>query len=259
MILRLPNNVLFHHAVNIFTARTISPKSWFAQIRNLCLFYGLPHPAKLIECPPSKESFKTMVKKKVIDYWEQELRSQAKSLTSLKYFNPEFMSLNQTHPIFSTAGPLPYQVSMATVQAVMVSGRYHCDSLLQHWSSKISGECVLPTCINSNLLDDLEHILQLCPSMQPTRDKLRDFTREYLVKNALPISIQSIVNSFCSPQSIKFCQFLIDCSSLPCVIEAIQMYGDGIIQHFFTITRTWIFSLHRERLKLRGEWRRGTY
>ena len=76
-----------------------------------------------------------------------------------------------------------------------------------------------------NILDDLEIILQSCPSMQPTKNKLSNFTKDYLDKNALPSSIHSTVNSYCSPQCNKFCQFLIYCSSLPCVIDAIQIHG----------------------------------
>ena len=255
MIIRLPNNILHHHATNLFSARTISPRSWFAQIRDLCLKYGLPHPGVLLKSPPSKSDFKAMAKKKVIDFWEIELREQAKCLKSLKYFYPEFMSLTVTHPMFSTAGAFPRKVSMATVQAVMISGRYRCDALLQHWSQKVSGVCTQPSCTGSFIVDDIEHILRVCPSLQPMRQKLEKFTHGYLVNNQLPDDIISLVKSHCTPIYPDFCRFLIDCSSLPSVIRAEQIFGIDVLHHIFTITRTWIYTLHRERLKLRGEWK----
>ena len=85
------------------------------------------------------------------------------------------MSLTVTHPIFSTVGAFPRKVSMATVQAVMISGRYRCDALLQHWSQKVSGACNQPSCTGSFILDDIEHILSVCPSLQLIRHKLEKF------------------------------------------------------------------------------------
>ena len=67
MICRQPENILHRHAVNLFTARTISPKSWFHQIRNHCIHYGLPHPIDFLSYPLDKLKFKRLVKKKIID------------------------------------------------------------------------------------------------------------------------------------------------------------------------------------------------
>ena len=39
MITRLNGNILHQHASNIFSFSTISPKSWFNQIRRWCLLY----------------------------------------------------------------------------------------------------------------------------------------------------------------------------------------------------------------------------
>ena len=54
MITRLNENILHKHAVNIFTLVTISPKSWFHQIRKWCLLYNLPHPLELLATSPLK-------------------------------------------------------------------------------------------------------------------------------------------------------------------------------------------------------------
>ena len=67
MISRLPGSVLHEHTLNIFSFRTISPKSWFHQVRKWCVLYGLPHPFDLLSSPPPKSTFKSYVKKKVID------------------------------------------------------------------------------------------------------------------------------------------------------------------------------------------------
>ena len=257
MIIRLPNNILHQHARNIFEARTISPKSWFQQIRDLCLLYGLPHPLSLLKSQPTKETFKLLVKKKVVDFWESELRLQAKSLKSLKYFNADFMSLTSIHPLFLTAGRSPYKVAMATTQAVMLSGRYPCDSLLRHFSSKISGICESSaTCRDNGVIDDIEHIIQSCPALNSTRERLSDFTYSYVLDNNLPPEIGTIITSCCIPSYPQFVSFLIDCSAFPCVISVVQAHGAESLSHFFAVSRTWIYTLHKERLKMRGEWKR---
>ena len=132
MICRLRSencNLLQKHAENFFSAAVSFRGSWFTQIRNYCLLYGLPHPSSLIDHPPEKEVFKRIVKKKVISYWEEILRQEASALTSLKHFKPQFMSLVSPHPLWQTAEHFPHKVAMATIQSHMISGRYRCGAL----------------------------------------------------------------------------------------------------------------------------------
>ena len=157
MICRLKNSILHEHAVNYFSAVTISPKSWFTQIRDLCLMYRLPHPSIFLSSPLPKLEFKRLVKKRVIDYWEHQLRKKATELKSLEYFDPNFMSLVSPHPLWTTAGHSPSKVAMASVQASMLSGRYPIDKLTRHWSLKVSGYCTLhENC--SNMMEDICHV-----------------------------------------------------------------------------------------------------
>ena len=104
MICRLQSDPLNQHARYMLTTAMPSSKSWFLQIRNLCLDYHLPHPLHLLDSPPGKEGFKKLVKLKILDFWLQKLRSEAKSLKSLQYFKPEFYSLTTPHRIWSGAG-----------------------------------------------------------------------------------------------------------------------------------------------------------
>ena len=67
-------------------------------------------------------------------------------------------------------------------------------------------------------------------------------------------AVQNIVTRHCTPESATFCQFLIDCSVLADVVCAVQLEGNDVLQHLFAITRTWVYSLHKERMKLLGRW-----
>ena len=135
MICRRPNNILWRHAANIFEQSTISKKSWFLQIRDICLKYDLPHPLKLLDSQLSKDKFKKLVKSKVIDFWQSQLRKETELLPSLCFFSPNFMSLTKPHPIWWTAGSSPAKISMATVQSWLISGRYRTQFLCSHWTT----------------------------------------------------------------------------------------------------------------------------
>ena len=146
------------------------------------------------------------------------------------------------HPIWSSAGSSPAKVAMATIQAKMLSGRYRTEKLCRHWSKNKNGFCLLlsPSC--STTPEDLPNILA---------KKLMLFTVEYSMK--VP-DITHLIRTLCHPSNPTFCQFLIDCSSLPEIILAEQTSGCPVIFHLFNITRTWIYTLLRERLKLLGRW-----
>ena len=107
-------------------------------------------------------------------------------------------------------------------------------------------------------LDDIPHLLQGCKALDPVRLRLILFTNKYVNENYLHQDVASVIQNCCNPASPSFCSFLLDCTSNPLVICLVQKYGrDPIYNSLFDITRTWIFVLHRERLKLRGQWKRG--
>ena len=115
-------------------------------IREVCMKYDLPHPLQLLMYPPSKETFKKMAKSHVIDFWEQQLRGEAALLSSLSAFHPEYMSLQEPHPMWKAAGSNPYEVSKTIVQAKMLSGQYRTEQLCRFWSNNRLGVCLAPGC-----------------------------------------------------------------------------------------------------------------
>ena len=252
MISRLPDSVLYKHALNALISKT-SSNSWFHQVRDLCLQYQLPHPLTILANPPTKDTFKNLIKKQIINFWEIQLRAEAAELKSLKYFKPNFMSLKTPHPLFLAAGSSPYEVAKAGVQAVMLSGRYRTERLCRFWSNNPSGYCLAPACAGLAISEDIEHILLNCSSLSPVRQRLVNFTIEYT--RSVPVLSQMILD-LTNPNTPLFLQFLLDCSSIPVVISAVQLLGHEVLHHLFKISRTWCYSLHRERLRLLGRWRR---
>ena len=252
MICRLQNNISHQLATNMLSSEIPPTKSWIYQIRELSLQYSLPEPLQQLQFPLTKVAFKRLIKKKVISYWEHLLRAEAADprYSSLLFFNPKFMSLTTPHPLWTTSGSSPSKIAMATIQAQMISGRYRSESLCRHWSKNKGGFCLLsPSC--SNIIEDVPHILSSCCGLSSTRNKLIAYTSDYAA--SVP-AIMDLILTLCIPSNPKFIQFLLDCSCLPEVILAHQQHGKEVLDHLFLITRTWVYTLHKERLKKLGRW-----
>ena len=252
MISRLPGSLLYRHALNVLTTETSAKSSWFHQIQNWCLLYELPHPITILQSCFSKDIFKKMCKKKVVSYWESVLRAEAFSLSSLSFFKSPFMSLCKPHPLWSTAGSSPAKVAKATVQALLLSGRYRLETLMKHWTSNKNGTCLLsPQC--SDIKEDLSHFLCICPALLSYRQKLLRYTWEVAVQ--LPEQVANLLLQLCNPSDPNFCQFLLDCSSIPAVIRLAQDATFDVLDSYFEVSRTWVYALHRERLRQLNRWK----
>ena len=66
--------------------------------------------------------------------------------------------------------------------------------------------------------------------------------------------VYELVSEALSIDTEYLAQFLRDCSVLPHVINATQSHGSEILQLLFHLTRSWCFSIHRQRTKMLGRW-----
>ena len=249
MICLLPGDPLHTRAKQVLSVSSPSCKSWFWQLRDICLLYSLPHPLSLLEAPLSKQKFKKLYKSKIMDYWETKLRQESSLLPSLKYFKPEYYSLQHPHPILWTAGSNPYEVAKSVIQCRMLSGRYPTEMLARHWSSNRQGWCLTPSCSGHQVEESLEHILLVCPSFDETRQHMLNL---WLSNSWLSIT-KLLTSVLCSPPA-SLLQFILDASVHPQVISLVQLYGNEVLQLVFHLTRSWCFSIHKQRAKLLGSW-----
>ena len=163
------------------------------------------------------------------------------------------MSLSHPHPLFTYLGSNTYETREATVQATMLSGKYQTEKVCRFWSKNRRGLCLSPSCNDLCIVEDIEHILVRCLSLDKTRVNLMRFTSQYA--SSQPLHIRYLVHQCCAPSNYLFIQFLLDCSVIPDVISAKQNYGPEVLNPIFYITRTWCYALHRERLKILGRWK----
>ena len=129
----------------------------------------------------------------------------------------------------------------------MLSGRYRSDQLLRHFDKTVEndGSCQLCT---QQTLGSIEHLLVLCPTLEETRNKLR---QKIIDNGSISDTAKLLITE--SFKSVKMTtQMMLDCSTIPSVISARQIEGPSLIEQLFRISRGWCYSLHKARLKLLG-------
>ena len=250
MIARMPDSVLHKHAVHILTSSRPSASSWFQQVRDLCCQYQLPHPLCILQQHPKKTAHNSLVKSKVVEYWEQKLRVEASSLESAPYFRADFMSLLKPHPLWFSCGSNAFECHKAVITARMLSGRYLTDRLQRHWTQNKAGVCLLPSCAPAGSLGTLEHLLLYCPALENTRQKLLKLCYKVSQDNQHVSTI--LLSTMGSRDEKQIMQILLDCSTIPAVIRATQEIGSEIRDRILYFGRTWCYNVHRERMNQLG-------
>ena len=119
--------------------------------------------------------------------------------------------------------------------------------LASHWSKNKEGYCLAPTC--KNKIETTKHILIECDAYIHCKIRLYSLWISY----PCPI-VHGLVLEALSAETDYLLQFIIDCSVLPSVIRASQSFGESILQKLFYLTRTWCWSVHKQRMKLLGRW-----
>ena len=155
--------------------------SWFIQLRKVTNKYEMEDPAIILQDPPSKYEWKQYCKKKVNLYWTIYFQNECKKRKSLEYFNPEGMSIFDSHPIYSSCMGDPYQTSKAIVQAKMVSGRYPVERLAAKFriQNPRDSDYVCKLC-DSGQAETLCHTLLHCSGLRAHRSIAVQATREKL-------------------------------------------------------------------------------
>ena len=242
-----PNNTLYQHAA--YMLHHSVPNSWFSSLRQTADQYCLPDPLQILISPPPKLEFKAKVKSAIKGYWHDTLVRQAASLPSLCFLRSHFLPLGDgPHPVWWTCGSSASAVRAATVQAKMLSGRYRTCWLRRHWTGE-SGACRLPDC--GHVPGDIPHLLSAeCPALQPYLATTLPHLLAMLSPHKDLLSL--VLYAMKSNKEIA-ASFFLDPSTNPMVIALVQQYGQGpVLGPLFQVSRAWIWSAHRARMRLLG-------
>ena len=90
----------------------------------------------------------------------------------------------------------------------------------------------------------VESFLISCPSLSTTRHDLAEYNRSFL--KTYP-DLVPLVDECLGMDPV---QFWVDCSTMPPVITAVQVEGEGIMCALFKLTKNFCHSMHKARLAL---------
>ena len=251
MICHLKEDPLHHRAEYALLHYGRSSRSWFIQVKDICIMYGLPHPLELLSHPINKDKLKILVKNRISEYWHKLLCSEASSLSSLSHFNPHMHLLSSPHPLWVAAGSSPYEIQKSTVLCRMVSGRYLTENMSRFWTENKDGLCLIPACYTQKSVGDLQHLLLHCPALQTVRENLHQM---WLARvSVIPPLFTFVTKMLVSPPHVRL-QFILDPTSMPEIISLIQILGAEILDTVFYMTRTFAYCIHRKKHILVGRW-----
>ena len=168
----------------------------------------------------------------------------------LEIFSPRVHEPNKTSPnLVHNWQSNPYEISKAIQQARFLSGRYRSADLTKYWSrTNKEGYCLADTCIN--VVESIEHILVFCKAYSDCRQRL--YYQWLTTQNTV---VHNLVIEALASDTDYLVQFILDCSVLPQVISATQAHGSEIMHILFHLTRSWCFSIHKQRMKNLGRWK----
>ena len=198
--------------------------------------------------PLSKKEFNSLIKKNITTHWYEKLCQHVKNLPSLKFLCCAFLPLGGSpHLIWTTCGSSPSAVRSASVQAQLLSGRYRSDYLMSKWSGD-SGACTLPGC--NKYPDDIVHLLSGdCTSLRA----VLVLNLTHGISSLLPFpQLLSAVRTALEGDSEIWVQFLLDPFTDPQIIKIKQDFGLCAVKPILTFTCSYIWCMHRNRMRKKG-------
>jgi hypothetical protein len=130
----------------------------------------------------------------------------------------------------------------------MLSGRYRSCWLRRNWTEE-SGGCRLPGC--DMVPGDVAHLLSAeCPALQVSLTATLNHLKSLLAPQPL---LLNILMSALTGDRESITTFFLDPSTEPQVIQLSQLYGRApVLGPLFQVSRAWIWSAHRTRMRLLG-------
>ena len=214
----------------------------------LAKFYSLPDPIVILNDPPSKFSWKKIITNQVSSHWHQRYCDEVSHRSSLCSLRPAFLPLNgKPHPLWSSCQSSPTAVRAATIQARILTGRYHTDLLRSKWDGN-DGTCRLPGCGTPEA--DSVHLLSgQCEALKPYLNASFQHNLQSLLDYP---DLHSVTLSLIHGTPFSWVRYLLDPSCEKEVIQISQLKGEEYIWPLFKLSRSMVWTMHKYRLKMLG-------
>ena len=155
---------------------------------------------------PENLSWKNTVYRAVNQYWENKLKEEAYTKSTLKYLNIDNMEIRKTHMVWESAGYETMSVSKAMIKVKLLLGSY----ILQSNHHKFNKYEVRPDCPLCNSGDeDRKHFIVICSKLMEVRQKFI-----IALKNILYTSMHHNLCDTIFSDTNTLTQLILDCTPL---------------------------------------------
>ena len=194
-ILRRPSGVDKDLVIRQLAMKNMKSNSWCTQVRKLLDQYDLPSAYELASNTPAKDVWKKLVKKKVNEFWHEQLMEEAQQMKTLKYLNIRDCYPGYIHSTWNHNTD-PLEAHMATIKARVLVQRYPLSSS-KYAGKKKSPAC--PLCMDGE--ETTEHFLVTCTALMKRRVRYLEKLHNLLVEtgNPLPRDVQELVKLVLTP------------------------------------------------------------
>ena len=213
-----------------------NPNSFFSKIREILLKYGLPPIHLLQETLPSKLKWKSLVTKHLNTYWQNTLRDDAESKSTLKHMDIEHLIVGKNHPVWTIFDKTKAEVRKAIIKARIVSGTFILNSDRAKFNQAPSSVCQLCNLSEENI----SHFLLECPILSNTRITYFQPIKTYVTQHITAEVWHSVFQS-----KSNIIRLIIDCRHFSQTLR-----DDKIMNMIETKTREMCYKLYIKRLKL---------
>ena len=125
--------------------------------------------------------------------------------------------------------------------------------LCRFWTTNRGGHCLAETC--HAVEGDIVHLLTVCPALEQTRHRLRGL---WCTKTVSCPPLYSLILTILGSTPDTQVRFILDARACPDIILLKQIYGQEMEDMVLYLTRTWAYTIHRQKIMLLGRWPEAT-
>ncbi|CAG2188601.1 unnamed protein product [Mytilus edulis] len=188
------------------------------------------------ETLPSKLKWKSLVTKHLNTYWQNTLRDDAESKSTLKHMDTEHLLVGKNHPVWTIFDKTKAEVRKAIIKARIVSGTFILNSDRAKFNQAPSSVCQLCNLSEENI----SHFLLECPILSNTRITYFQPIKTYVTQHITAEVWHSVFQS-----KSNIIRLIIDCRHFSQTLR-----DDKIMNMIETKTREMCYKLYIKRLKL---------
>ena len=212
--------------------KSFESNSWFTAVRKMFLRYDLPDCWNVVDTPPSKLQWKSLVHKHVNAYWVDRIKARSLLYSSLEYLTADDYYPGNKHWLLQHSG-VARNIPSIHVKLKLVTGTY----ILQVNRSAFNQNEIDPTCLMCmEEPETVEHFLVKCSALAGVRQPIMDgIVRCVEGFMQTPIETETLV------------QILLDSAGVFGDLKDSQV--KNAIKDIETLSKRLCYALHTERYK----------